>query len=115
MEHHEPTEETRQIVSRAAGLGLPIKQICALIGVSDPKVLDRYYKNDMIAGEAAVNIQVAKNLYDRTKKDTTASIWWTKSRMGWRETAPIEDEKSMKGLRVNVIPKATDDVPTKSD
>lgn len=108
---HEPTEEKRTIVARASGLGLPLKQICVLVDIAENDVdtLKRYYKKEILTGKAYANLRVAGSLFERTKKDTTAAIWWTKSQMGWRETAPIEDQKSMKGLKVNVIEKATDD------
>lgn len=114
-EAHQPTEKLRKMVINASGVGLPLKHICALVGIKDIDTLKLHYELELSQGVALVNLKVANNLFNRTEKDSTAAIYWTKARMGWRERAPIEDKKSMKGLKISVIEKASDDYSTSSD
>lgn len=82
---HQVTPETRQLVKTAAGLGLPYRLICPLVGVTEKTLMKRYRK-EIEEGKAKACFNVAKTLYDSAVSgDTTAGIWWTKTQMGWKE------------------------------
>lgn len=89
---HKPTDEDRKQVEILAGLGVPQGQICLLIqdGI-DEKTLRKYYSRELESGVAKANSQVSKSLFQKaTSGDTAAQIWWTKTRMGWKDTSRVE-------------------------
>ena len=46
-----------------------------------------YFKTEIETGHVKANSKVAESLYKQAiDGNTTASIWWTKTRMGWKET-----------------------------
>ena len=89
---HKPAAEDRKQVEMLAGLGIPQEQICLLVqGGIDEKTLRKYYAEELVAGVAKANSQVSKSLFKKaTSGDTTAQIWWTKTRMGWKDTSRVE-------------------------
>jgi hypothetical protein len=105
-EVHKPTEKTRAIVRRSAGLGLPIPNICALVGHIDPKTLNKHYAEEMGIGKAEANATVADSLFNKVKAgDVTSMIWWTKTQMKWSET--VKQEISGEGggpLTIQLLP-----------
>ncbi|MSQ98118.1 MAG: hypothetical protein EXR85_02295 [Xanthomonadales bacterium] len=89
---HKPTDDLREQVESASGLGLPHDQVCALIGISD-ETLRKYYGPELGMGKAKASAQVAKSLFNKAVQqgDTTAMIWWTKAQMRWAETQRHEN------------------------
>lgn len=89
---HKPSAEDRKQVEMLAGLGIPQEQICLLIqGGIDDKTLRKHYASELVSGVAKANSQVSKSLFQKaTSGDTTAQIWWTKTRMGWKDTSRLE-------------------------
>lgn len=89
---HKPTAEDRKQVEMLSGLGIPQDQICLLIqGGIDPKTLRKHYSDELVAGVAKANSQVSKSLFQKAVAgDTSAQIWWTKTRMGWKDTSKVE-------------------------
>lgn len=89
---HKPTPEDRKQVELLAGLGIPHEQIAVLIqdGIDD-KTLRKHYAKELSDGVAKANSQVSKSLFQKCLSgDTTAQIWWTKTRMGWKDTSRLE-------------------------
>lgn len=88
---HAPTDQQRKQVEALSGYGIPMEQIAALVGV-DEKTVRAHYEDDLNRGRAVANSTVAKTLFEKAtkEKDTTALIWWTKSRMGWTEKQQLE-------------------------
>lgn len=87
---HQPSDESRKQAETASGLGLPQEQIAALLSI-DPKTLREHYRKELDQGIARANGQVVKSLYaSATAGDTTAAIWWTKTRLGWKDTSRME-------------------------
>jgi hypothetical protein len=101
MPKFEPTEEQRKTVERAAGFGLPQDKICQLV-VSDrtgrpidDDTLRRHFALELERGAVVADNAVIGALYDKAVGgDTTACIWWTKSKCGWSETSVIKHEDS---------------------
>jgi hypothetical protein len=93
----EPTVEQRDTVESLAGLGLLHREICLLIvnphrrKPIDEKTLRKWFKHELAVGSVKTNGKVAKSLYQQALKgNVTACIWWTKCRMGWKETVRTE-------------------------
>lgn len=81
---HQPTDETRERVKTLAGYGIPHDDIARLIGVSDV-TMRKHYRAELDVGHAAASAEVIGALYKNVMRgDTTAAIWWTKVRCGWR-------------------------------
>lgn len=99
-----PTEQERQMVLRAAGLGMSRQEIANLmpsvVRTKDPSkssmsinTLTMYFEHELEKGRAQANLNVANALYKNAVGGTetnpdghvTAQIWWTKTRMGWRD------------------------------
>lgn len=111
---HDITEEMRQQVQRAAGLGLRQEEVAILCDMS-VDTLRRYYSNDLKAGRARANRQVAmgtfkaasgapleRRIYDAEGNlqriehieqpvNATLNVWWTKTQMGWSGNGPQGD------------------------
>jgi DNA-binding XRE family transcriptional regulator len=86
---HEPTEETRASVKSMTQCGIKQDDMCLVIGVSKP-TLEKYYREELDTAMVLANNAVAKSLYQQAiNGNVTAQIWWTKTRMGWRETVQV--------------------------
>lgn len=100
---HEPTQENIRQVQQAAAMGLPRRHIAALIGI-DEDTLRKHYEEHMLPAEAKANLNVATTLYKAAVSgaDTTAAIFWTKARLGWRDKdEPVTNVQA--NLTVNVL------------
>jgi hypothetical protein len=99
----EPTKEDRARVQTLAGLGMRHDEICLL--VDNPETgqpisedtLRKYFKRELERGAPMANSTVARALYTNatsasSRGHTTASIFWAKTRMGWKETVGVEVE-----------------------
>ena len=83
---HRRTPESRAQAETLSGLGLPLDQIAALMGICDV-TLAKYYHAELKVGKARACAAVADTLFNRAtkEKDTTAMIWWSKAQMRWTE------------------------------
>ena len=93
----EPTAEHRRQVETLAGLGIPHDDIALLIinqntgGHIAKATLQKYFQTELDAGHVKANSAIAQSLYKQaTEGNVTAGIWWTKARMGWKETTVNE-------------------------
>lgn len=87
---HEPTEQDRAKVKALSAYGIPQEQIARVFDI-DSKTLRLHYRDELDLGVIEANAQVAKTLFSQATKEgnTTAAIWWTKSRMGWKEKTEV--------------------------
>lgn len=103
----EPTPEQRHNVETMAGLGVPHDQIALVIvnpatgAPINDKTLRAHFGRELADGVVKANTKVAQRLYQVATSErpvpgrVTAAIYWTKARMGWRETQHVEvDVKS---------------------
>jgi len=112
-----PTDEQRRIVEKAAGFGLPQERICQLIvsertgKAIDKKTLGEAFRAELDRGMALADYAVAKSLYDQAVGgNVTAQIWWTKARMGWKETQVVENKTTdFDGMSSDEIAKALEE------
>lgn len=85
-----------------AGLGLRRDEIALLVinpatgRPIDERLLVRVFADELARGAPLASMQVAASLFRKaTGKGTgavAAAIWWSKVRMGWRETISVEAE-----------------------
>jgi len=89
----EPTEKQRQLVQTLAGYGIPQPDIAQLVQGRDGRpisimTLEKYFRDELDTGATRANAVVAGALYKKATigNDTTAMIFWLKTRARWRET-----------------------------
>lgn len=74
------------------GYGLTQRDIATFLEI-DGKTLRAHYRRELDTGAIEANARVVESLYrNATKNDNVAAqIWWTKARMGWKDTSRIEN------------------------
>jgi hypothetical protein len=98
MPPFKPTEENRKMVEAMSSFGMPQAQICTVLDI-DPKTLRKYFREELDKAMIKANAKVAANLFRQATKDdfkaTTAAIFWSKTRMGWKEPVHMEHSGSL--------------------
>ena len=96
-----PTKRQRDEVAVLVAAGVPYETIARLI--ENPrtkrpitaKTLMASFRAELDDGGQRAHSRVAKSLFDKATGNgtqaVTAAIWWTKTRMGWRETIVNEN------------------------
>jgi hypothetical protein len=80
-------EATREKVRYLAGLGIPQDDIAKITGCA-PKTLRKRFRDELDRGVAEANAMICGYLFAAAKAgNTTAQIFWLKTRAGWRERA----------------------------
>lgn len=88
----EPTDEERKLVEQMTSCGIPQESQCLVIrdGIDD-KTLRKHFRRELDTAATKANTAVAGTLFTKAMSgDTTALIWWTKTRMKWSERQEIE-------------------------
>ena len=79
-------QKDRDIITLMTASGIPQVNIGRCVGI-DVKTMKKYYKTEMESSADIANAKVAQSLFNQAiNGNTSAAIWWTKSRMGWKET-----------------------------
>lgn len=105
---HEPTPASRQLVQLHATIGTTQETIASILGI-DPKTLRLYYREELDHASAQANATIGGALFNKAKSgDTTAMIFWMKTRAGWREKHDINHTSSdgsmtPKAINLNVL------------
>jgi hypothetical protein len=88
---HAPTDQTRATVKAMSAYGVPQVQIARVLDIHD-ETLRIHYRDELDLGLIEANAKVAETLFRQATKEgsTTAAIWWSKCRMGWREKHEVE-------------------------
>lgn len=82
------------IVQLHSTIGTPQGTIAQIIGIDD-KTLRLYYREELDLATAKANATVGGALFNKAKGgDTTAMIFWMKTRAGWRETHVVDHSSS---------------------
>ena len=87
-----PTDSDRKQVEAMSGYGVPIEQIAAVtMGGIGLEALYNHFREELVAGKAKINAKIGQTLAQKALGgDTAAMIWWSKSRMGFREKVELE-------------------------
>lgn len=87
---YKPSPEDRTQVFTLSGLGITQVEIATLLKISI-KTLRKHFRRELDTGATEANARVAQALYSNATKHmhVGAQIWWTKARMGWKDTTPI--------------------------
>lgn len=88
---YEPTEKDLRIVETMAGCGMPQESIARALGI-DSKTLRKHFRRELDCSADKADAQVAASLYKLaiSGRCPPATIFWMKSRRGWRETSRLE-------------------------
>jgi len=83
---HQHTPELARQVMSMSGYGITQADIATVLEIH-PKTLRLYYRRELDTGAIEANARVAQALFKNAtvNENVTAQIWWTKTRMGWRE------------------------------
>jgi hypothetical protein len=75
-----------------AACGVDQEQIAARIGIRSTKTLRKYYREELDRGAVDANAMVGQALFKMATSGNhpAASIFWMKSRAGWKDHAGIE-------------------------
>ena len=96
----EPTEHHREVVSNMTACGITQEQVALYLDI-DVKTLTKYFRRELDVAAIEANAKVARSLFVKaTTGDMTAAIWWTKTRMGWKER---QDVNHTGGFSLNVV------------
>ena len=95
---HQPTKATRDTVSLHVLAGTRQDVIADVLGI-DPKTLRKHYRKELDQAMAKANAKIGGALYNKALGgDTSALIFWAKTRMGFRETQHIDHTTAGKPL-----------------
>jgi hypothetical protein len=96
-----PTEQMRLKVSVMAACGVQQAVMCLQIinpqtqEPIDLKTLRKAFREELDNGGEVANSLVVQSLFQKAtgkgNQSVTAAIWWTKCRMGWKETVVSEN------------------------
>lgn len=88
----EPSAEDRKAVIAMSSVGITQEDIARVIGGGiDLKTLRKYFREELDTAAIKANTEIGGELFKKAKSgDTTAMIWWTKTRMKWAETQKRE-------------------------
>jgi hypothetical protein len=99
---HLPTADTRNKVFMLSTVGTRHEDIATVLGIS-ADTLTKYYHDELAKGRIEANASVAETLFKQAKEgNTTAMIFWLKSRAKWKETSQHEISGNPDGSPVEV-------------
>jgi len=84
---YDPTPEDREKVTRMGNMGTPQTDIAKVMGIS-PKTLRKNFRKELTASGIEATFNVVETLYKMATSgtNTAASIFWAKTRGGFRTT-----------------------------
>ena len=87
-----PSDSDRKQVEAMSGYGVPIEQIAAVtMGGIGLEALYNHFREELVAGKAKINAKIGQTLAQKALGgDTAAMVWWSKSRMGFKEKVELE-------------------------
>ena len=87
---HEATKTRRDTVSLHAMVGTPQDDIARVLGI-DPKTLRKHYRDELDLSLAKANATIGGSLFNKAKGgDTSAQMFWLKTRAGFKEKQEID-------------------------
>jgi transposase len=81
-----PTDEQRRLVKSLSAIGTKQNDVAQRLGITE-KTLRKYFRQELDSGELEANSKVAQTLFKMATsgENTAATIFWLKTRAGWRE------------------------------
>jgi hypothetical protein len=99
---HLPDSTTRNKVFMLSTVGTRHEDIATVLNIS-ADTLTKYYHDELAKGRIEANASVAETLFKQAKEgNTTAMIFWLKSRAKWKETSQHEISGNPDGTPVEV-------------
>jgi phosphohistidine phosphatase SixA len=99
---HLPNADTRNRVFILSTVGTRHEDIATVLNISHDTLV-KYYKEELDKGRIEANASVAETLFKQAKEgNTTAMIFWLKSRAKWKETSQHEISGNPDGTPVEV-------------
>jgi len=99
---HLANETTRNKVFMLSTVGTRHEDIATVLNIS-ADTLTKYYHDELAKGRIEANASVAETLFKQAKEgNTTAMIFWLKSRAKWKETSQHEISGNPDGTPVEV-------------
>jgi len=99
---HLPNADTRIKVYTLSTVGTRHEDIASVLNISHDTLV-KYYKEELDKGRIEANASVAETLFKQAKEgNTTAMIFWLKSRAKWKETSQHEISGNPDGSPVEV-------------
>lgn len=99
---HLPDATTRNKVFMLSSVGTRHEDIATVLNIS-ADTLTKYYKEELDKGRIEANASVAETLFKQAKEgNTTAMIFWLKSRAKWKESTQHEISGNPDGTPVEV-------------
>jgi len=87
-----PTGEQRRTVKSLSGYGIKQEEIAKMVGLRSSKSLRKHFRQELDRGTIEATAQVSQTLYKMATsgKHPAATIFWLKTRAGWREIQVVE-------------------------
>ena len=84
---YKPTEQDKKTVEMMTACGIPQTEVAVCIGGGmTVKTLRKHFRKELLTARTEANAEVANSLFQQAVNgNTSAAIWWTKARMGWKE------------------------------
>jgi len=99
---HLPNGDTRNKVFMLSTVGTRHEDIATVLSISTD-TLTKYYKEELDKGRIEANASVAETVFKQAKEgNTTAMIFWLKSRAKWKESTQHEISGNPDGTPVEV-------------
>jgi len=101
-----PTDKERKLVEQMSAVGIPQSNIAMILrdGIDD-KTLRKHFRKELDTAATKANAKIGGMLFNKAVNgDTSAAIFWAKTRMGWKETNVTEHQGN---VSVNVQLNAT--------
>jgi len=99
---HLPNADTRNRVYTLSTVGTRHEDIASVLGISHDTLV-KYYKEELDKGRIEANASVAETLFKQAKEgNTTAMIFWLKSRARWKESTQHEISGNPDGTPIEV-------------
>lgn len=87
---HIPTDENKDKVKSLSAMGTRFEDIALELDIS-ADTLTKYYRKELDKGRITANAKVAQGLYNQAiGGNTSAQMFWLKTRAGWKETSKHE-------------------------
>jgi predicted ArsR family transcriptional regulator len=101
---HIPDEKSRLLVKSLSAVGIRYIDIAQKLDITDD-TLRKHYKKELEEGRIDANTQMGTTLFQQAKAgNTTALIFWLKTRAGWKETSITEhvagEGQEIKGINM---------------